>query len=479
MITLLRSKQAQLSITATLLMGLTGCMVGPNYKRPAVPAPPEYRGTETSANTAGETAISVGDQKWWEVFGDPQLQELIKKGLQQNYDVRVAAERVIQAQAQVRVTRSDQFPTLDGTGGFTSQKNSSASVGGGGATTSSAPTNLGSLGLSASWNLDFWGQYRRATEASRAQLLNYEWARRAVLTTVVMDIASGYFQLRSYDLQLEVSRKTLADDKESLRLTQALNTGGSSTLVAVRQAEQLVFTAQAEITELEMEIEQEEDVLCALLGESPHPILRGLALDQQPHPPTVPAGIPSELLERRPDIREAEANLMYYNAEIGVARAAYFPQISLTGSASTESNALSRLFSGPNYAWSYGPSVTVPIFNAGQIRSNVKIAESEQRQYLLTYQQTIANAFRDVSKDLIAYRKYREYREQQEQLTASAQDAVRLTQALYKEGQDSYLDVLTSETAYFSAQLNLVTAKQNELSSLVNLYNALGGGWQQ
>ncbi len=250
-------------------------------------------------------------------------------------------------------------------------------------------------------------------------------------------------------------------------------------MLDVRQAEQLVFTAQAEIPDLERQIEQEEDSICTLLGENPHPIERGLAIDQQPHLPTIPAGLPSALLQRRPDIREAEQNLVAANAEIGVARAAYFPQISLTGSASTETNALSRLFSGPSYAWSYGPSVTMPIFNAGRNRNNVRISESEERQSLSTYQQTIAEAFRDVSKALVAYRKYREYREQQEQLAASAADAARLSQSRYEAGQSAYLDVLTNDTNYFSAELNLATAKQNEILSLVQLYNALGGGWQQ
>jgi multidrug efflux system outer membrane protein len=462
-----------------MLLTVAGCRVGPNYKRPAVPTAPEYRGAEQDVKATGSAAqtIALGDQKWWDVFADPQLQELIRKGLQQNYDVRVAAERIVQANAQLGITRANQFPTLNGTADYTGQRVSQASLGIAGF--SPEATNTGSLGLSASWNLDFWGKYRSATEAARAQMLSSEWAHRAVLSTVVMDIATGYFQLRTLDLQLEVSKRTLAARQESLKLTRALNDGGAGTLLDVRQSEQLVLTAQEEIPDLERQIEQEEDTICALLGENPHPIPRGLPIDQQPHPPTVPAGLPSTLLERRPDILEAEANLIAANAEIGVARAAYFPQISLTGSASTQTNQLSKLFSGPSYAWNYGPtSVSVPIFNAGSIRNNVRMTESEERQALLTYQQTIANAFRDVSKSLVAYRKYREYREQQEQLTASAQDAARLSQALYQEGQDSYLEVLTSDTNYFTAELNLAIARQNELLSLVQLYNALGGGWE-
>lgn len=479
------SETAKFLVVTAALLSIVGCRVGPNYKRPAVPTPPEYRGVEDAKTTGSAVQaipssavqpIPIGDQKWWEIFADPQLQELIRKGLKQNFDVRVAAERIVEARAQLGITRADQFPALDGTGGFTSQRAAQASLGISGF--SPEATNTGSLGLSASWNLDFWGKYRRATEASRAQMLSSEWAHRAVLTTIVMDIATEYFQLRALDLQLDVTKKTLAARQESLKLTEALNDGGAGTLLAVRQAEQLVFTAQEEIPDIERQIEQEEDTICALLGENPHPIPRGLAIDQQPHLPVVPAGLPSALLERRPDILEAEANLIAANAEIGVARAAYFPQLSLTGATSTQTNQLSKLFSGPSYAWNYGPSVSVPIFNAGSIRNNVRVTESQERQSLLTYQQTIANAFRDVSKSLVAYRKYREYREQQEQLTASAQDASRLSQSLYQEGQSAYLDVLTSNTTYFSAELNLAIARQNEVLSLVQLYNALGGGWE-
>jgi len=475
---MINSRRANIALVCAIAMTMltTGCKVGPNYTRPSVPAPPEYRGEENdrTANSSAPQTASLGDQKWWEFFADPQLQALIRKGLQQNFDIRVAAERVVEAEAQLGVTKADQLPSLTGTGSYTSQRYSKGALG----NTDPTLINQGSLGLSATWNLDFWGKYRRATEASRAQLLSYEWARRAVLTTVVMDIATDYFQLRTLDLQLEIATKALASRKDTLRLTQALEAGGKDTLLDVQEAEQLVFTAQQEIPDLERQIEQQEDSLCTVLGENPHPIARGLAIDHQPHLPVVPAGIPSTLLERRPDIREAEQNLIAANAEIGVARAAYFPQISLTGSASTQTNALSRLFTGPSYAWNYGPSLTVPIFDAAKNRNNVRISESEERQSLLTYQQTIASAFRDVSKALVAYQKYREYREQQEGLVNSTRNATQLSHARFEQGQSAYLEVLTNESNYLSADLNLATARQNELLSLVQLYNALGGGWQ-
>ena len=463
---------------ALLCVSLSGCRVGPNYKRPAVIAPPIYRGADgdQAAASGASPTISLGDQKWWDVFSDPVLQDLLHKGIERNFDARVAAERVVQAQAQLGITRSDQFPQLNGTAAFTSERYAKNGIG----NANPQLINLGSLGLSASWNLDFWGKYRRATEQARAQLLSQEWARRATLSTVVMDIATGYFQLRTLDLELEISKKTLTDRQESLKLIKALEAGGySDTMLDVREAEQLVHSAEKEIPDLERQIEQEEDSICTLIGENPHSIPRGFSIEQQTHLPTIPAGLPSDLLERRPDIREAEANLIAANAEIGVARADYFPQISLTGSAATETNALSRLFTGPSFAWSYGPSLSVPIFNAGQIKNNVRMAESEQRQSLVTYQQTIASAFSDVSKSLVAYRKYMEYRERQEELTAAAQDAAHLSEERFKAGQSAYLEVLTNETNYFSAELDLATARQNEILSLVQLYNALGGGWQQ
>jgi len=468
------NRHLSLAATFVLAMGLSACRVGPNYTRPAVPAPPAFRGADSQPPTAETTGTAaLGDQKWWEVFQDPQLQELIRKALQQNYDARIAAERVVQAQAQLGVTRADQYPEIDANASIGSQRYSKAAYG------TDRLVNTGSLGLSATWNLDFWGKYRRATEASRAQLLSYEWAKRAVMDTVVMNIATDYFQLRTLDLELEITKRTLESRKQSLKLTQTLEAGGSTTMLDVRQAEQLVYTSQAQIPDLERQIEQQENALSTLLGENPHSIVRGISLEKQPHLPSVPVGIPSDLLERRPDIREAEENLIAANAEIGVARAAYFPSISLTGSASTESNALTRLFTGPNSAWSYGPSVSVPIFNANRTRNNVRVAESQERQSLLSYQQTIANAFRDVSNALVAYRKYQEYRTQEEQLVASAKDAARISQVRYEGGQSAYLDVLTNETNYLSAELTLATARQNELLSLVQLYNSLGGGWQQ
>jgi multidrug efflux system outer membrane protein len=443
-----------------------------------VPTAPAYRGADapTAFPAASTPTTGLGDEKWWTVFDDPTLVELIRKGIQQNYDARIAAERVVQARGRLGIVRADQRPNLSGNGSFSSQQYAKGEMG---TNPDAILLNSGTLGIAAAWNLDFWGKYRMATEAARAQMLATEWARRAVIDTVVSDIATSYFQLRTLDMQLDIAKQTLASRQESLKLTRVLESGGFDSMLDVREAEQLVFSVQAQIIDLERQIEQQEDTLCTLLGETPHPITRGASIDRQPELPTVPAGLPSELLDRRPDIREAEATLIAANAEIGVARAAYFPQISLTGSAGTYTNALSRLFTGPSYVWNYGPSLSVPIFNPGQIRNNVRVSESQQRQVVLTYQQTIANAFRDVSKALVAYRKYREYREQEGKIVVSAGDALRLSRIRYEKGQSSYLDVLTNDRAYLTAQLDLATAKQNELLSLVQLYDALGGGWQQ
>jgi outer membrane protein, multidrug efflux system len=452
-------------------ISISGCTVGPNYKRPNVDAPTTYRAAPT--NDAAASAAELGEAKWWTVFQDEELQNLIRAALQRNYDLRIAATRVLQAQAQLGITRADQFPNVSGAAAFGSNRQPNNILFPGFEETS------GQLSLSASWELDFWGKYRRATEAARANLLASEWGRRAVVDTVISSVATAYFELRALDLQLEISKQTLASRQDSLRLEQALEQNGSTSLVDVRQSEQLVYTASETIPNVERQIEQDENLINSLLGRNPGPVERGRKLTEQPHPPSVPPGLPSALLERRPDIQQAEQQLVAANAEIGVAKAAYYPDISLTGSGGFQSPSLARLFTGPTSLWNVGPTLTVPIFTAGKIHSNVKLTEAQQQQALLTYQQTIQQAFRDVSDSLIAYQKNREFREQQELLTASAQDSAKLAEIRYQAGVTSYLEVLTNDTNYFAAQLNLASAQQNELTALVQVYNALGGGWVQ
>ena len=451
---------------------LSGCTVGPNYKRPIVAVPPTYRGVVLDETAQTETG-ALGDQKWWNIFLDEQLRTLMRTALQQNYDLRIAASRVLEAKAQLGITRADQFPTVSAGAGITDGRTAQSKF------LPAFETSTGQVNLSAAWELDFWGKYRRATEAARANLLASEWARQEVLSTLVANVAAAYFRLRALDLELEISKRTLDSRQESLRLTQILANGGATSLLDVRQAEQLVFTASAEIPALEQQIEQQENFLTILLGQNPGEITRGQTLTEQRQPPQVPPGLPSSLLERRPDIRQAEEQLVAANAEIGVARAAYFPQISLSGSGGFQSSALTNLFSGPAGAWGFGASLAQPIFTGGRLRSGVRLAEAQQQTAALFYQQSIQEAFRSVSDALVAYRKTREFRAQQELLFQSAQDAARLSHMRYTGGATGYLEVLTNETNAFSAELNLAQARLNELLALVQLYQALGGDWQQ
>jgi multidrug efflux system outer membrane protein len=451
---------------------LSGCItVGPNYKRPNVAAPPTYRGQEAPANPANSS--SFGEEKWETVFSDPVLQNLIRTALKQNYDIRVAATRVLQAQQQVTVARSNQFPTVSGGPAVSGQR--SPKIG----PIPSYTVYLANLEGSTSWNVDFWGKYRRATEAARASLLSTEWARRQVVATVVANVASDYFTLRALDLDLDISKGTLASDQESLKITQTLEQGGGTSMVDVLQAQQLVETAAAAIPNTEREIAQEEDALSTLLGNNPGDIPRGRALTGEPLPVTIPAGLPSSLLERRPDIREAEQTLVAANANIGVARAALYPNISLTGSGGVESAGLTSLFSGDAGVWSFTASLAQPIFNAGRLRAQVRLSEAQEQEYLLTYHQTIQQAFQSVADALVAYNKFRQYREHEERLVAAAQDAAHLSEIRYRGGVTSYLEVLTDETNYYSAELTLAQARLDEQLSLVQVYNTLGGGWQQ
>ncbi|HZU29369.1 MAG TPA: efflux transporter outer membrane subunit [Bryobacteraceae bacterium] len=445
------------------LMMLAGCSVGPNYKRPPVSVPDQYYHAPVD-QPAGAT--SLGDEKWWALFEDQELQNLIRTGLKSSYDVQIAASRILQAQAQVGITRADQFPTVSAGPGFSSQRLPGFTF------------SYFQLEALFSWNPDFWGRYRRATEAARAQLLAAQWNRQEVISTLVANLATAYFQMRELDSELDISRNTLASRRESLALTETLANGGAAAMVDVRQAEQLVETAAETIPDTERQIGLQEDLISTLAGDNPHAIPRGLPLTEQPAPPVVPAGLPSRLLERRPDIRAAEEQLAAATANIGVARAAFFPSLSLTGGGGIASSNLASLFTGPGAVWNFSAPLTQPIFEAGRLRSNLRLTEAQQQEALLTYRQTIQTAFRQVSDALIAYQKYHDFREHQERLTAAAQDAARLSDLRYRGGATSYLEVLTSQTNWFSAQLNLARARLNERLSLVQLYNALGGGWE-
>lgn len=465
-------KRAPFSLVAVTVLLLTSCTVGPNYKRPSVAVPERYRGL-TAEEAAKAEAASLGNEKWWNVFQDAQLQELIRSALANNYDVQIAATRILQAQAVLGVTRADQFPTLSGTASADTQRTPQTGL------VPPIYTSANQIGLSLFWELDFWGKFRRATEGARADLLATEWGKRAVLTTLVANVAGSYFQLRELDLQLEIAKRTLGTRQESLRLVEVRAKGGATSMLDVRQSEQLVYGAAAAIPDLERQIEQEENFISILLGQNPGPIKRGKPLPEIQRLPEVPAGLPSSLLERRPDIQVAEQNMVAANARIGVAKADYFPQISLTGVAGYQSSALTSLFSGPSGFWNLAAQLVQPIFTGGRIKSNVRLAEGRRQEASLVYLQTIQQSFREVSDALIAYRKNHEFRVQQELLTAAAADATRLSNMRYEGGVTSYLEVLDSDTRYFDAQNKLSQAQLNELLSVVQLYRALGGGWEQ
>jgi multidrug efflux system outer membrane protein len=444
--------------------------MGPNYSRPSISTPDSYR--QLAPDQQAQSNQSLGDEKWWDVFKDEELQALVREALKQNYDIRIAAERVLQAQAVVGITRADQYPFISAGASAYNERLPGTKI--------SHPVQTGPMqvNLSLAWQLDFWGQYRRATEAARAQLLSTEWARKAVISSVVSNVASAYFQLLELDLEMEISARTLQSRKESVRLVTIRQTGGTGTLLDVRQSEELMYTAAAAIPELERRIGQQENVISILLGRNPGAVPRSRKLVDTAIAPSVPAGLPSSLLERRPDIQASEQQLVAANARIGVAKAAFFPQIQLTAGAGYQSTALTSLFTGPAGLWSFGANAVQPIFTAGKLRSNLHLSEAQKEESVLSYQQAIQQAFREVSDSLIAYKKNQEFAEQQGLLTAAAVDAVRLANARYTGGVASYLEVLDTDTLAYNAEISLAQAQLQERLALVQLYNALGGGWQ-
>jgi len=455
-------KQTSLSAAALTAVFLAGCNVGPKYTKPNYPAPPAFRGADDAA-VSSDAQNSLGDQQWSQVFQEPELQELIRKALVNNYDVRIAAQHILEQQAQVQITRSQQFPQV------------SASLSGTGSNLPAAfqTTPPVDFGLTASWTPDFWGLYRKQTEAQRDQLLAQQWAQRAVRLTLVQQVAAAYLQIRALDNQLVIAQQTLKARQDSLNLTQTLETGGAAPLSDVRQAEELLYTASSQIPQIQQQIQQQENALHLLLGENPGPITRAAAHAITPPPQDVPTGIPSQLLARRPDIEQAEAQLKAANANIGVARAQFFPQLALSGEAGGFGENFANILS---LVLGSG-SITQPIFEGGKLRGQLNLSKAQEQEMVLSYQKTIAGAFRDVSNALIALNKQRAYRIEQEKLVAAAQDATRLARIRYQGGATSYVEVLTSDSTLFSAQLNLVSAQQSEALALVQLYGALGGGW--
>ncbi|MGA3185620.1 MAG: efflux transporter outer membrane subunit [Bryobacteraceae bacterium] len=457
-------------------LGLAGCSVGPDYQRPVVKTPENFR---APTPLPAPQANSLADLKWWEVFKDEKLQDLIRSALVANYDLRDAVVRVEEARANLGVTRSNQFPQVGVTGDldFTRLSRNGAEP----LPAAFLPNqnrNWGEATLNLlSFEVDIWGKLRRATQAARASLLSAEDTRKAVVVTLVSDVATAYLHLRELDYELAISQETLASRRQSLQLTLDRQTGGVATMLDLRQAEQLVDTAEQTIPVLQQQIEQTENQITLLLGQNPAGIVRGQDFMQQDLPPDVPSGLPSALLERRPDILAAEQNLVAANANIGVAKAAYFPAISLSGLLGGQSTQLTTLFSGPSSAWNFVPQLTQPIFTAGRLKSQVKLAEAEREDALIQYEKSIQTAFTEVSNALIARQRVRESRIKQEALVATLQDRKQLAYARYQGGVDTQLNALDADRDLFQAQLNLAEIRLNELLSVVQLYKALGGGW--
>lgn len=451
---------------------LAACTLGPDYKRPLVQTPPQFRGA--SGTAGGE---SLADLQWFDVFRDDDLTALVSTALKQNFELRIAAERVLQARALYGITRADQYPPVAGSVDVTSVRSSQVGAIAGVPRDADTHVTYAQVGFSVGWELDVWGRLRRLNEAARAQYLATEEGRHGVMTTLIADVSDTYLRLRALDLELEIARRTRDAATESLRLTDARRARGVASGVDVRQSEQLLYTATGQIASIERDIAQTENALSLLLGRMPGDVPRGRPLEAFAAPPAVPSGLPSALLERRPDIREAEQRLIAANAQIGAARAEYFPRISLTGFFGAQSRALSDLFTGPARLASAGAGAAAPIFNAGRTRANVQFTEAVQREMVVNYQRAIYAAFRDVADSLAAHTKTSEQRAQQERLVDALRQSVQLTTQRYEGGLDSYLPVLDAQRNLFQGELDLARLRQQELASIVQLYRALGGGW--
>jgi NodT family efflux transporter outer membrane factor (OMF) lipoprotein len=448
-------------------------MVGPDYKRPQLTPPAQFR-----AATGDPQAASLSDTKWFDLFQDEQLTNLVKTALTENYDVRIASARVLQARAQLGISRSQLFPTLDANTQLTTERGSSI----GSVTFIPKGTDLSATywqgGFSLNWELDLWGRIRRLNENARAQYMATEEARHGITTTLIGDVTSDYFSLREADMELDIARGTRDVAERSLRLTTVRRDRGVATSLDVRQAEQFLYTATSQIAAAERQTEQTENLLSLLIAKNPQPIPRGKALTEFALPGAIPPGLPSALIERRPDIRQAEQTLIAANANIGAAKAQYFPQITLTGLLGAQSRALTSLFTAPGRNWSFTPGATVPIFNAGRIRSQVRLSEAQQQEAIAGYQKAVTTAFREVSDALVGYRRTAEQRAQEELLVKALRDTDRLSTLRYRGGLDSYLQVLDAERNLFQGELDLARLRRDELISIVTLYRALGGGWQ-
>jgi multidrug efflux system outer membrane protein len=450
----------------SLFLVLAGCTLGPDYQRPSVPAPKSWQ--DGQADPA-----SLADLSWWELFEDEELRRLVQTALAANNDLKLAVNRVDQTRALLGITRADQFPRIDaGASATTNRSSENVPLQGPG-----GETDLLSASVDLTFEIDLWGRLRRASEAARAELLASEEARHTVMITLVSDVATTYLQLRQLDLELETTRRNVASRRDSLKIARERFEAGLTSSLDLRQAEAALASTAAQIPDLARQIGQTENRLSILLGRNPGSLPRGRPLIAQTAPPAVPAGLPSALLERRPDIREAEAGLVAANARIGVAKAAFFPQIDLTGFFGVESEELSDLFDGPSRVWQFGPGVSVPIFTAGRNQANLELAEALQRERLIRYEQAIQQAFREVEDALIAHRKAREVLTEQHAAVQASRDALSIAESRYASGLTNYLNVLDAQRTLLSEEIAESRTLLAQHVAVVQLYRALGGGW--
>jgi multidrug efflux system outer membrane protein len=448
---------------------LTGCAVGPNYKRPSINAPETFRGeTEISTN-------SFASLPWWQVFHDETLQNLIRTALTNNYDLRIAITRVEQARAMAAQARAGFFPQINYAATAARGKN----VGGG-----NTPSPTGTIGnvfaadVNASWEIDLWGRIRRLNESARAQFLASEEARRDVMISLIAQVAQNYFQLLALDQQLAIARQSTNSFGQSLKIFNQRLQGGVASILETSSAEALMDASAATIPELEQQIALQENQLSVLVGQNPGAILRGNTSLEKQMPPEVPAGLPSVLLERRPDIREAEQQLRSANAEVGVAEANFFPQLNLTGLFGEVSPELSAFTSGGDVAWGIAAGLTGPLFHGGQLRAQYAQARAVRDQFALQYQASVLNAFEEISDALVSREKSASAHLQQSRAVESYKIAVKISMERYRMGSADYYEVLQEQQLLFPAENTLVQFQFNQLVAVVQLYRALGGGWQ-
>ena len=450
---------------ALLLVG--GCAVGPNYKRPPITAPEQTRG-----QIGPVEAASIADSAWWDVFGDETLRGLIADALRNGYDVRIAMARVEEARANAGIARADFFPQIDYSGQWSRSRQSGAAFG----IPDVRPINLHDVHVDASWEIDLWGRIRRSSEAALAEYLGTEEARRGVLLSLVSEIATQYFQLRQLDLDLDIAKRTRAAFQETYDLFNRRLEGGAASALETSSAEASLANVAAQIPRLESQIVAQENAISLLLGRNPGAIPRGATLTDQAFPPEIPPGLPSDLLQRRPDLKEAEQRLVAANANVGVAMAHFFPTISLTGAFGGISPEVSSLFT-TGKTWSIAGGLTGPFFHGLRLKNEYDARVAQWEQVKLAYERSVTSAFAEVSSAIVAYEKLVQVEEQQVRAVAALQKAVQLSNDRYLAGLASYLDVLQAEQQLFPAENALAQTRFDRLANFVALYKALGGGW--